>query len=176
MGKIKIISGNMRGKIITFDSSKKLRPTLGRIKETLFNWLGNDLRDLKALDLFGGSGSLGFEANSRGAIVTIVEKDIEVFRKIKRNIEKHKMQKIEVHNIDAINFIRLAKETYDIIFLDPPFEDFKLIESVLLEIKKNNKNSFIYIEHDHNINLNECWNVYKSGKSNRIMYKLINLL
>ena len=89
MGKIKIISGNMRGKIITFDNSKMLRPTLGRIKETLFNWLGNDLRDLKALDLFGGSGSLGFEANSRGASVTIVEKDKDVFKKIKRNIVQH---------------------------------------------------------------------------------------
>ena len=177
MGKIKIISGNMRGKIITFDSSKKLRPTLGRIKETLFNWLGNNLRDLKVLDLFGGSGSLAFEANSRGATVTIVEKDKAVYKKIKRNIERHNMQKIEVHNSDAINFIRLVKETYDIIFLDPPFEDFKLIESVLIEIKKKtNKNSFIYIEHDYNINLDKCWNVYKSGKSNRIMYKLINLL
>ena len=47
------------------------------------------------------------------------------------------MQKIEVHNTDAINFIRLVKETYDIIFLDPPYEDFQLIENVLLEIKKN---------------------------------------
>ena len=84
MGKIKIISGNMRGKIITFDNSKMLRPTLGRIKETLFNWLGNDLRDLKALDLFGGSGSLGFEANSRGASVTIVEKDKEVLKNKKK--------------------------------------------------------------------------------------------
>ena len=177
MGKIKIISGNMRGKIIKFDDSKKLRPTLGRIKETLFNWLGNDLRDLKALDLFGGSGSLGFEANSRGATVTIVEKDKAVYKKINRNIEQHKMQKIEVHNTDAIKFISQVKETYDIIFLDPPYEDFKLIGSVLLEIKnKTNKNSFIYIEHNYNINLDECWNVYKSGKSNRIMYKLINLL
>ena len=86
------------------------------------------------------------------------------------------MQKIEVHNIDAINFIRLVKETYDIIFLDPPYEDSKLIENVLLEIKKIDKNSFIYIEHNYNINLDEYWNVYKSGKSNRIMYKLINLL
>ena len=177
MGKIKIISGNMRGKIITFDSSKKLRPTLGRIKETLFNWLGNNLSDLKILDLFGGSGSLGFEANSRGATVTIVEKDKAVYKKIKRNIEQHNMQKIVVHNTDAINFIRLVKETYDIIFLDPPYEDFKLIEIVLFEIKKKtNKNSFIYIEHDYSINLDKCWNVYKSGKSNRIMYKLINLL
>ena len=68
----------MRGKTIIFDSSK-IRPTLGRVKETIFNWLGNDLRDSKALDLFGGSGSLGFEANSRGATVTIVEKDKSVF-------------------------------------------------------------------------------------------------
>ena len=177
MGKIKIISGDMRGKTITFDSSKKIRPTLGRIKETLFNWLGNDLRDLKALDLFGGSGSLGFEANSRGAKVTIVEKDKEIFRKIKRNIEQHKMQKIDVHNTDAINFIRLVKETFDIIFLDPPYEDFQLINKALLEIKKKiNKNGFIYIEHNSNIGIEKCWNVYKSGKSNRIMYKLINLV
>ena len=177
MGKIKIISGDMRGKTITFDSSKKIRPTLGRIKETLFNWLGNDLRDLKVLDLFGGSGSLGFEANSRGAKVTIVEKDKEVFGKIKRNIERHKMQKIDVYNTDAINFIRLVKETFDIIFLDPPYEDIQLINKVLLEIKKKiNKNGFIYIEHNSNIGLEECWNVYKSGKSNRIMYKLINLV
>ena len=177
MGKIKIISGDMRGKTITFDSSKKIRPTLGRIKETLFNWLGNDLRDLKVLDLFGGSGSLGFEANSRGAKVTIVEKDKEVFGKIKRNIEQHKMQKIDVHNTDANNFIRLVKETFDIIFLDPPYEDFQLINEVLIEIKKKiNKNGLIYIEHNFTISLEKCWNVYKSGKSNRIMYKLINLV
>ena len=176
MGKIKIISGKMRGKTIIFDSSKKIRPTLGRVKETIFNWLGNDLRDSKALDLFGGSGSLGFEANSRGATVTIVEKDKSVFRKIKRNIDEHKMQNIEVYNSDAIYFIRLVKETYDIIFLDPPYDDFKLINNILFEIKeKINKNGFVYFEHNHNINLEKSWNVYKSGKSNRIMYKLINL-
>ena len=58
------------------------------------------------------------------------------------------MLKIDVHNTDAINFIRLVKETFDIIFLDPPYEDFKLINNILLEIKKKiNKNGFIYVEH-----------------------------
>ena len=167
----------MRGKTITFDNSKKIRPTLGRIKETLFNWLGNDLRNLKVLDLFGGSGSLGFEANSRGATVTLVEKDKEVFRKIKSNIKEHKMQNIKVFNSDATYFIRLVKETYDIAFLDPPYDNFKLINDVLLEIKKKiNKNGFIYVEHNYNISFDKCWNVYKSGKSNRIMYKLINII
>ena len=163
MGKIKIISGDMRGKTITFDSSKKIRPTLGRIKETLFNWLGNDLRDLKVLDLFGGSGSLGFEANSRGAKVTIVEKDKEIFRKIKRNIEQHKMQKIDVHNTDAINFIRLVKETFDIIFLDPPFKEEK-INLLVEKIKENKilKKNGIMIIHRHkkdNTKISEKMNI-----------------
>lgn len=166
----------MRGKTITFASSKKLRPTLGRIKETLFNWLGNDLQDLKVLDLFGGSGSLGFEANSRGAKVTLVEKDKEFFKKIKRNIEEHEMLNINVYNADATYFIKLVKDTYDIIFLDPPYKNFKLLDNVLFESKKKiNKNGIIYVEHDYKICLDKCWNIYKSGKSNRIMYKLINL-
>ena len=72
-------------------------------------------------------------------------------------------------------FIRLVKETYDIIFLDPPYDDFKLINNILLEIKKLIKMDLYILSIIHNINLEKSWNVYKSGKSNRIMYKLINL-
>ena len=87
--RIRIIGGQWRSRIIEFPDGEGLRPTANRIRETLFNWLGQTLHDKRCLDLFAGSGALGFEAASRGAVeVVLVENNRAAMQALKRNQEK----------------------------------------------------------------------------------------
>ena len=86
--RVRIIGGEWRSRLISFPPGKDLRPTPDRVRETLFNWLGQDLTGKTCLDLFAGSGALGFEAASRGARrVVMVENDATVLRAIAANRE-----------------------------------------------------------------------------------------
>ena len=110
-GKIRIIGGHWRSRIITFPHRTDLRPTPDRVRETLFNWLGQNLDGIRCLDLFAGSGALGFEAASRGAAqVVMLESDSFVFQALLENREKLKADQIELtyweKNIHAKNFYR----------------------------------------------------------------------
>ena len=96
-GKIRIIGGNWRSRLISFPDRDDLRPTANRIRETLFNWLGQDLTGLNCLDLFAGSGVLGFEAASRGAqSVVMVENDSVALRFLQENKEKLQATQISI--------------------------------------------------------------------------------
>ena len=89
-GEIRIIGGKWKGKKIYFDLNDDLRPTPDRAKETLFNWLGQNLSEMNCLDLFSGTGALGLEAISRGAKrVTFVEKNKDYLEKIKKSLLRH---------------------------------------------------------------------------------------
>ena len=84
--KVRIIGGIWRSRLLTVLDLPGLRPTTDRIRETLFNWLGQDLRDLNCLDLFSGTGALGFEASSRGASrVVLLEKDKKAYANLTKN-------------------------------------------------------------------------------------------
>src|SRR4051812_21368219 len=85
-GEVRIIAGAWRSRRIAFPSIPGLRPTPDRVRETLFNWLGQDLSGFRCLDLYSGSGALGFEALSRGAErVVMVERDAPAFRALEAN-------------------------------------------------------------------------------------------
>lgn len=121
-GVVRIIGGNMRGRKLHFATVSGLRPTLDRIRETLFNWLARDIVESQCLDLFSGSGALGFEAVSRGAMdVTLVEASAKVSRDLKSNIENLSINNAKVVNMEAARFLSLNKKKFDLVFLDPPF-------------------------------------------------------
>jgi 16S rRNA (guanine966-N2)-methyltransferase len=120
--RVRIIGGEWRSRLISFPSRPDLRPTPDRVRETLFNWLGQDLTAKTCLDLFAGSGALGLEAASRGARrVTLVERDAAVFRALRASCALLGADAVELERADALEFLRRCSDRYDVIFLDPPF-------------------------------------------------------
>src|SRR5690606_16465600 len=118
--RVRIIAGVHRSRVLRFPERPGLRPTPDRVRETLFNWLGQDLSGRECLDLFAGSGALGFEAVSRHARrVVMVEKDPQAYRALARNAAALGCEaRVELHCADALEFIGDAGRAFDIVFLD----------------------------------------------------------
>ncbi len=179
--KIKIISGSWKGKSISFPNKQDLRPTKNQIRETLFNWLQNEVEHSICLDLFAGSGALGFEAMSRGAKkVYMVDNDIDVINCLKIQVELLNAENILLYNLSAENFIQYLKEKIDIIFLDPPFSK-NLINSTLSILHKMDNlrdKCKIYIElpFSKNVEKSICipdnWELLRIKKTGDVSYLL----
>lgn len=119
---VRIISGQWKGRKLKFPDRAGLRPTLGRVRETLFNWLTARIEGAHCLDLFAGSGALGFEALSRGAAdVTFVEQDRKASAALNANVALLGAQG-RVRLMPAARFLKADRAHYDIIFFDPPFD------------------------------------------------------
>ena len=137
--KIRIIGGVWRSRLIKVIDAPGLRPTTDRVRETLFNWLGRRLDGLRCLDVFAGAGALGFEAASRGAsAVTLIERDKTAFANLRANLSDLQSSPVEasidlVHG-DGVGFLkRQANASWNLVFLDPPFDDHLALESSLKE-------------------------------------------
>ncbi len=147
---VRIIGGKWRGRRITFPSVAGLRPTHDRIRETVFNWLMQDVAGANCLDLFAGSGAMGIEALSRGAAqVTFIDHSAEVERALRTNLQALDAQNATVIRADYHTVSSEAlRAPYDIIFLDPPFGERKLNPAIawLEQRQCLNTQAKIYIE------------------------------
>ena len=150
---MRIISGKARGtKLYTLEGTNT-RPTLDRVKESIFNIIQNEIEDATVLDLFAGSGAIGLECLSRGAKKAVLcDKSKEAIQIIKRNIEKtHMEEKAQIINADYENCLeKLKNEQFDIIYIDPPYATnyiFKSLEKIK-EIGIVKKESIIIVETD----------------------------
>ena len=179
-GEIRIIGGKWKGKKIYFDLNDDLRPTPDRAKETLFNWLGQDLKKMYCLDLFSGTGALGFEAFSRGAEkVTFVEKNKEYLQKIKKvYLEMSEKADCDFFCAECLEWIQNnnSETKYDLIFIDPPFNK-NLIHDLLaaiLEKELLSKNGQIYFEFEKKLDLEipESLNLKKKKSLGKKSYVL----
>ncbi|MFA6053245.1 MAG: 16S rRNA (guanine(966)-N(2))-methyltransferase RsmD [Methylobacter sp.] len=120
--KLRIIGGDWRSRQLSFVDVPGLRPTPARVRETLFNWLQYDIVGKRCLDLYAGSGALGFEAASRGAkSVTQVESNAQACRCLKENSVALSASQIKIVQSEVLRFLAGDAETFDIVFLDPPF-------------------------------------------------------
>ena len=120
--RVRIVGGMWRSRMIEFPDALGLRPTADRVRETLFNWLGQTMVDRRCLDLFAGSGALGFEAASRGAkAVMMVESNRAAVEALKKNQALLKGAQCEIIQADAMKFVENTSLTFDVIFIDPPF-------------------------------------------------------
>ncbi len=147
-GKIRIIAGQWRGRHLVVEDVEGLRPTGDRVKEMLFNWLQPTIAGSRCLDLFAGSGGLGFEAASRYAEqVVLVERDRVAAQQLLSQIDLLDAQKlITLHSIPAEQFLNDNSAPFDLIFVDPPFQD-GLLETVLpLLPGQLNEGGLVYIE------------------------------
>ena len=153
-----------------------MRPTPDRVRQTLFNWLGQTLYGRSCLDLFAGSGALGFEAVSRGAArVTMVEKNPLVCRALQDNIKKLALANISVHCLDGLEFVSRDPQRYDVIFLDPPFQSDFLPELLELLPARLTDNGVLYVESGIAVSPPEPWQIVKSGKAGQVHYQLLRV-
>ena len=154
----RIIAGNYKGTKLSFKPNKNLRPTESKTKETLFNWLLNDLHEKKCLDMFAGTGALGLEALSRGASeVVFFEKQKNLCNSLESVVKKLGIKnKCKVINANSTTFdFTFLNSEFDLIFLDPPFYE-NLIQKSLDTIFKYElltKKGLIYIECEKDLEL-----------------------
>ncbi len=147
-GEVRIIGGQRRRTKLLVLDKPGLRPTPDRVRETLFNWLGQDLSGWRCLDAFAGTGALGLEAASRGAQhVTLVEQDPALVAQLKKQSQHLQAANVQVVRGDGVAVLRQAAVgSFDLIFLDPPFEG-DLFEAALLAARQAVRpNGWIYLE------------------------------
>jgi len=182
----RIISGDFRGRKFNFPEVDGLRPTSGKIRETLFNWLQFDILNKTVLDPFAGSGALSLEAISRGAKkVYLIEKNIKVYRKLNSNFKLLDRDQYTIINEDSVVHLdKPSKQSFDLVFLDPPFEKNLLLETIekLLNNHYINTKSQIYVESEYKITkeylsslINYHLKINKQKKSGNVHYCLISL-
>ncbi|RUR13670.1 16S rRNA (guanine(966)-N(2))-methyltransferase RsmD [Legionella sp. km772] len=177
---IRIIGGLYRGKKIHFPAVEGLRPTPDRVKETLFNWLMHDIKDARCLDAFAGSGSLGFEAFSRGASkVVLVERSLSAHNNLQKIIKEFNSSNLQLIKEDARTYLQQSREQYDLIFLDPPFAE-NYLPSCVQSIVKNNlliKGGLLYLETPEEIELApEHWKLIKLKRVGQVVSSLFEKL
>jgi len=179
---LRVIAGTWRSRLISFPLIEGLRPTSNRIRETLFNWLQDNIGGEDCLDLFAGSGACGIEALSRGArTVHFVEINKQAAMMIEYNLVKLKASSTQVHFMDAIEWLSSAtkddEQKFGLVFIDPPYGDNIEIECCrLLEHSGRLKPSaLIYLESDKKLPLTklpENWRVEKTRKAGKVNFFL----
>ncbi len=177
MSRLRITGGEWRSRLIKVIDSPGLRPTPDRVRETLFNWLGQDLTGLACLDLFSGSGILGFEAASRGAAkVVMVEFDRRVAATLRQNAETLGADQLELVRADALEFAALAARqgrNFDLAFLDPPYRQQwldKLWPQLPDLMAPSGK---LYVEAEFAVAPPAPWRVSRQGQAGQVFYHLL---
>lgn len=162
--------------MISFPDVPGLRPTPDRVRETLFNWLGQTLYGRTCLDLFAGSGALGLEAASRGAEqVVMVELNRTAYCALQDNIRKLGCTKVFLLAQDGLEFASRDNRRYDVIFLDPPFQSDYLPRLLEILPQRLNENGLVYVESGVAIDTPLPWQVVKSGKAGQVHYQLLQV-
>lgn len=181
LGKLRIIGGSWRSRILPVLDADGLRPTTDRVRETLFNWLQTDIPGSRCLDLFAGSGALGLEAASRGAKeVVMIEKSSEAFKILQQNVEKLAASQVSLLKQDALLYLKSLSSAaeplaFDILFLDPPYQA-DLLQSVfdLLVLSAGTK---VYLEckKGHDVNTPSNWHLLKDKMAGQVHYRLYEI-
>lgn len=182
-----IVGGEYRSRKFSFVDTQGLRPTPGKVRETLFNWIQFEAHNKTYLDAFAGSGALGFEALSRGAKkVLSLEKNPKAFESLQKNWKKLQSDKMQILNQDVFHYLAQKSETtFDFVFLDPPFGH-NYLEKTLKLLARGNfvaPKSKIYIESEFEItngflhkNFSEKIKINKQKQTGAVFYCLCELL
>lgn len=172
---VRIIAGQYKGLKIPVLEQEGLRPTTDRAKETIFSHLGN-LENYAILDLFAGSGALGYEAISRGATSLVQVENNQIIVDNLKQVNTHFSQNIKLYQQDALAFLEKNSQQFDLIFLDPPYQSSLLTTSIEYIFKYNTlkTNGYIYAEYNDDSKIKHVgFEVVKSGNFGQIKYKLL---
>ena len=178
-GRLRIVAGKWRSRLLDIADVPGLRPTSERIRETLFNWLAPSIQGARCLDLFAGTGALGFEALSRGAAsVVFVEDSRRAAKAIEKSAQILGASGSVIHCGDASDYVRnSAPASFDIVFLDPPFADNGL-EALCRLIDERGilaAGGKVYLEQDRakpQTRLPESWRIVKNKTAGNVRYML----
>lgn len=178
-GRLRIVAGNWRSRLLEIADVPGLRPTSVRVRETLFNWLAPRIAGARCLDLFAGTGALGLEALSRGASsCDFVEKSDRAAATLRRSIAVLGAPTATVHPVAAQQFLQSAAgQPFDLVFLDPPFAAEMLPELCRLLEKADllASDARIYVEEDRNqppAGLPERWQMLKTRNAGNVRFSL----
>ena len=171
---VRINAGIWRSRLLNFPDVEGLRPTPDRVRQTVFIWLGQDLTGKSCLDLFAGTGAMGFEALSRNAkSVTMIESSSLAFKALKQNQELLKAQNCQIFNIDALQFLASNTQKFDVIFCDPPYQKDWLTKLLPLLHAALGEGGVVYAEAEYAISTDAHWQVLKHGKAGNVYYHLL---
>ena len=178
-GQVRIIGGQWRSRKLPVTDVEGLRPTTDRVKETVFNWLAPYVGDARCLDLFAGSGGLSFEALSRYAdSALLLEKDRNAANQLTKNLTTLKCTNGIVKNTDSLKFLnQAASQTFDLVFIDPPFRKNLLEQSCQLLEDNNwlNDDAVIYIEMESELagaTFPNNWQCLKEKNAGQVTFSL----
>jgi 16S rRNA (guanine(966)-N(2))-methyltransferase RsmD len=175
---VRINAGEWRSRVLKFPDAIGLRPTPERVRQTVFNWLGQDLSGLSCLDLFAGTGVMGFEALSRGAAaVTLVEKSTPAYKALMDNKQLLKAEHASVRHQDALQFLSQNPQKFNVIFLDPPYRLQWLDKILPLLAEHLLADGVVYVEAEYALDtapgLSLDWQIIKHSKAGNVFYHLL---
>ena len=175
---MRIIAGRWRRRRLPVAASGSIRPTPDRVRETLFNWLGTGVEGKRCLDLFAGTGALGFEAASRGAkSVVLVERDRDAAAALELAVRTLGADNVEVERADALGWTAPAGVRFDIVFLDPPWSG-PAPETALAQLDRADAlapGCMVYLETERDpadIELPPGWRFLRTRRAGRVIYHL----
>ena len=173
---LRIVGGRLKRSRLPVADKPGLRPTPDRVRETLFNWLGQDLSGWRCLDAFAGSGALGFEAASRGAAeVLLLEQDAELVRSLQASRLRLQAQALRVERADALAWMAAAPAgRFDLVLLDPPF-DADLVERALpLALRLAAPDGLVYVEVRQALPAPpQAWAMHRQGRAGGVHFHLL---
>jgi len=175
LNSVRIIGGEWRRRLLRFPAAPDLRPTPDRVRETLFNWLGQDLSGAVCLDLFAGSGALGFEAASRGARrVVMVEHSLAALQALESNARMlGSDERLQIVRADARRFLAAVDAPFDLLFLDPPFHQGWIERLAPMLGGVLSDSGAIYAEAERFLPGCGGWRTVRHGHAGRVFYHLM---
>ena len=174
--RVRIVGGEWRSRLVRFPPSTELRPTPDRVRETLFNWLGQRLDGLEILDLFAGSGALAFEALSRGASrAVLVERDREIAHALRAAARELSAAGAEIVEADALAFLARCAAKFDLVFVDPPYASGLAVRALAELPARLKPHGRVYVESATAIAPGAPWRAVREGRAGAVRYALFEL-
>ena len=174
--RIRIIGGRHRGRQVPVVSAPGLRPTPDRVRETLFNWLGQDLTGATTLDLYAGTGVLTLEALSRGAARSVaIDRNPALIRALADLARTMGELALEAHVDDALRFARTERRRFDVVFADPPFGEDPWDELFAAIAPRVASGGYVYAEAGRLLEPPAAYDVVRHARAGGVHYHLLAL-
>lgn len=171
---VRIVGGDYRSRLLRFAPEAGLRPTPDRVRETLFNWLGQDLTGMRVLDAFAGSGALGFEAASRHAArVVMLEVSARVVDGLAVNRTLLGAVQVEIVQANALLWLARNEEVFDLVLLDPPFDSDLIKQALPLAVERLAPAGWLYVEQARAAVAPEGFIIHRVGAAGQSHFALL---
>jgi len=172
--RVRIIGGQCRGRVLRFPAAPGLRPTPDRVRETLFNWLGQDLTGRTTLELYAGTGALSLEALSRGARLAVaVERNPRLVEALQANAGTLGLAGMEAHRAEALAYLSRERRVFDVIFLDPPYADEPWASLMPSCIGRLSPTGVVYAEAPHVLAPPTGLVIHRADRAGQVYYHLL---